>query len=217
MTEKSLENNEETSYASLFSRVLAKIIDLFIVFLLTLSIAIPVNAIIAVIKVDDFRVYVDYVSQSRIDLNHLREQTVDDDDFLFSCKTTEEPEKCQIALQYAKNQTAIVIGILIFIYILYFGLLTNSKIRTTFGKYLLKIRVVSSNLKKPSLVQAITREVFIILIFVVTLFSIYYPNIRIIGGVLELMIFASLAKMVFSKDKTAIHDNLAYTKVIKNN
>ncbi len=215
MTEESLKNDEETSYASLSSRILAKIIDLFIVFLLTLSIAIPLNGIVAAVKVNDFRIYINYISQNPISLIQARDQAINNDNFLFSCKNTEDPEKCKIALQYAKNQTAIVIGILIFVYILYFSLLTNSKIETTLGKFLLKIRVVSSNLGRPSLIQAITREVLMILIFVVTLFSVYYPSIRIVGEVLELLVFASIAKVVFSKDKTAIHDNLAYTKVIK--
>ncbi len=215
MTEESLKNDEETSYASLSSRILAKIIDLFIVFLLTLSIAIPLNGIVAAVKVNDFRIYINYISQNPISLIQSRDQAINNDNFLFSCKNTEDLEKCKIALQYAKNQTAIVIGILIFVYILYFSLLTNSKIETTLGKFLLKIRVVSSNLGRPSLIQAITREVLMILIFVVTLFSVYYPSIRIVGEVLELLVFASIAKVVFSKDKTAIHDNLAYTKVIK--
>jgi len=103
-------------------------------------------------------------------------------------------------LDYAHTQEGTrLIGerILLFgpmIYIAYFTLMESSSKQGTLGKILMKIKVVNSDYKKLSIVNALGRSVS-----------------RIISGII---LGIGYIMVLFTKNKQALHDKLAKTYVI---
>lgn len=214
--ESSVQNLNTSSHlpVGLAKRTLARVVDFFILFVLALVMGMALSMVSTIFNPDGFQAYLNYSNQVDIfnlELNGNRKYEAGE---LFNCNQAQNKEICINAEQFSINQTAFILSSFVFLQIIYFTLLTSSKFQATLGKLLFSIKVVRNDYGSPSWLQSITREIFFILFFLSTILTLYLSQAQIIGSILEIIILISTFKIVFSKDKTSLHDNLAYTKVI---
>ncbi len=206
-----------TKYAGFTRRLAARIIDWFVVLIVAFVIGLPSSLIFASFRAEDFQAYTDWTLFNQDSLLSWESLAENESDNFFNCQSADDEASCLRAESFAIDQAALILGIFILIQAVYFTLLTSSKFQATLGKRLLKVKVVDGIFERPSWWQALTREIIFLIFFLSLLLGLYQQNMQLVGVFLELTILASCLKIVFSSDKTAIHDNLAFTKVILNN
>lgn len=203
-------------FAGLARRTLARAIDFVVLSLLALIVGLGASLILAVFRAEDFQAYLNWTIREGGSTLNFRDLAARDSDNLFNCRAEENFEECKKAESFSMSQTVLIIGIFVSLQCLYFGLLTSSKFQATLGKYLLRLKVVDNSFKRPNWWQGLTREILFVFVFLTSGLSLYWPQIQFVGVVLEFVLLAGFVKIVFSHDKTALHDNLAYTKVVLN-
>ena len=138
---------------------------------------------------------------------------------------TEEIMNEYKSLVYDYQKSSILSSsISIAVYIAYFVIFQYMNNGQTFGKKLLKTKIVSSDGGKVSIFQMFLRYVFIINIFsgifnILLLFvlskSNYLITNLIMSGFESIFLIVSGLLILYRKDKMGLHDIMAKTKVIK--
>ena len=211
--------NPETSAqnlgaTSIFCRLLARIIDFFIVYLLVFSLGILVLSFLAISQPEKTKIYQDYLRHNNLTSWESLQQNLASTNLILECSNSND-QSCFIAREYLYNQILILSVSLLVVHIFYFCVLTKSRLSNTIGKRLLSIQVVDQTGKDPSLIQLLTREIFFILWYISMIFSIFWLQLTIVESLLTFLILISVVKGSFSKDKITLHDQLACTKVVK--
>jgi len=120
---------------------------------------------------------------------------------------------------YKSYQTIISVSALI----LYFGVFAYSTKGQTIGKKLLKLRVVSNNDKKNNIGHYILRimilnNIFLTLLALLLMFVLdkngFYYATLIIGGLQSIILSINILMIVLRKDRRGLHDIVSNTKVI---
>jgi len=200
--------------ASIFCRLLARIIDFFIVYLVVFSLGILVLSFLAISQPEKTKIYQDYLRHNNLTSWESLQQNLASTNLILDCSNSND-QSCFIAREYLYNQILILSASLLVVHIFYFCVLTKSRLFNTIGKRLLSIRVVDQTGKDPSLIQLLTREIFFILWYISMIFSIFWLQLTIVESLLTFLILISVVKGSFSKDKITLHDQLACTKVVK--
>ena len=200
--------------ASIFCRLLARIIDFFIVYLLVFSLGILVLSFLAISQPEKTKIYQDYLRHNNLTSWESLQQNSASTNLILDCSNSND-QSCFVAREYLYNQILILSASLLVVHIFYFCVLTKSRLFNTIGKRLLSIQVVDQTGKDPSLIQLLTREIFFILWYISMIFSIFWLQLTIVESLLTFLILISVVKGSFSKDKITLHDQLACTKVVK--
>jgi len=200
--------------ASIFCRLLARIIDFFIVYLVVFSLGILVLSFLAISQPEKTKIYQDYLRHNNLTSWESLQQNLASTNLILDCSNSND-QSCFVAREYLYNQILILSASLLVVHIFYFCVLTKSRLFNTIGKRLLSIRVVDQTGKDPSLIQLLTREIFFILWYISMIFSIFWLQLTIVESLLTFLILISVVKGLFSKDKITLHDQLACTKVVK--
>ena len=159
--------------ASIFSRLLARIIDFFIVYLLVFSLGILVLSFLAISRPEKTKIYQDYLRHNNLTSWESLQQNPASTNLILDCSNSND-QSCFVAREYLYNQILILSASLLVVHIFYFCVLTKSRLSNTIGKYLLSIQVVDQTGKDPSLIQLFTREIFFILWYISMIFSIFW-------------------------------------------
>lgn len=210
---------ESTKYvpAGLWKRFLARLVDFVVVLLITLAIGTFFSFLMAVLKPHEFQAYLEYATNYSWD--QLRWNTINSDSqyqpgSVFDCRNAQDPQKCLVAEGFIIDQTVAVLVIFVILQVLYFGVLTSSRFQATLGKLLFRLKVVNADSDPPSLLQSATREVIFVLFFLSLSLGIYLTQLQLASGVLEIVLLIDSIKIIVSRKKTALHDDLAYTRVV---
>jgi len=200
--------------ASIFYRLLARIIDFLIIYLVVFSLGILVLSFLAISQPEKTKIYQDYLRHNNLPSWESLQQNPASTNLILDCSNSND-QSCFVAREYLYNQILILSVSLLVVHIFYFCVLTKSRLSNTIGKHLLSIRVVDQTGKDPSLIQLLTREIFFILWYISMIFSIFWLQLTIVESLLTFLILISVVKGSFSKDKITLHDQLACTKVVK--
>jgi len=200
--------------ASIFCRLLARIIDFFIVYLVVFSLGILLLSFLAISQPEKTKIYQDYLRHNNLPSWESLQQNLASTNLILDCSNSND-QSCFVAREYLYNQILILSVSLLVVHIFYFCVLTKSRLSNTIGKHLLSIQVVDQTGKDPSLIQLLTREIFFILWYISMIFSIFWLQLTIVESLLTFLILISVVKGSFSKDKITLHDQLACTKVVK--
>ena len=200
--------------ASIFYRLLARIIDFLIIYLVVFSLGILVLSFLAISQPEKTKIYQDYLRHNNLTSWESLQQNLASTNLILDCSNSND-QSCFIAREYLYNQILILSASLLVVHIFYFCVLTKSRLSNTIGKHLLSIQVVDQTGKDPSLIQLLTREIFFILWYISMIFSIFWLQLTIVESLLTFLILISVVKGSLSKDKITLHDQLACTKVVK--
>ena len=200
--------------ASIFCRLLARIIDFLIIYLVVFSLGILLLSFLAISQPEKTKIYQDYLRHNNLTSWESLQQNLASTNLILDCSNSND-QSCFIAREYLYNQILILSASLLVVHIFYFCVLTKSRLSNTIGKHLLSIQVVDQTGKDPSLIQLLTREIFFILWYISMIFSIFWLQLTIVESLLTFLILISVVKGSFSKDKITLHDQLACTKVVK--
>jgi uncharacterized RDD family membrane protein YckC len=218
----------EYEYASFFTRVGARLIDIFLYFIIYIAlVGFVISPLVQMqMKVTDKQVN-DYTTllndkinnlvqnNSSFDLTDSIEQRANPDcNFLFG-SNTENNDLC-VKISSLNRQTVVISSIVLFVIsVAYFILTALSKWQGSVGKKLFKIKVVNSNNQKVSLLQSFAREAFWIAQGLSNLIGIFYTQASLLYLILLSVIVIDALRINFSAKKQSIHDYLADTYVVK--
>ncbi len=210
------ENNTQNSDpASILLRLLARVIDLLIVYLLASGLSILIFSLLAISQPEKAKIYSNYVRANTLtSWENLEKNFSSSDNLIINCPNSND-ESCLVAREYLLSQILILSISLLVVHILYFCTMTKSRFSNTIGKHLLGIRVVDQIGRTSSLIQLFTREIFFILWYISMIFSIFWLQLAVVENLLTFLILISVLRGSFSKDKITLHDQLSYTKVVK--
>lgn len=224
----SKENPSRTELASFWDRALARIIDTLIFFILVTISSVCISFLLARLDSKGNMSYLEtsfVVGQEIIDKSSASQNF--NEFFNTLNKVTENYEKCelsnlpksvceqgkryQVLLTFWQTITSLILFILYFVYI------PVSRFGVTPGKKIINLKIISdlSDKSDLSFYQMFTREIFWILSIVVQIFSLWMSVLGIVYILLLFLFLVSSFKVFFSKSRTAMHDDLAKTKVIK--
>jgi len=211
-SEKNIQNSSQTS---ILRRLLARLIDLFIVYLLASSLSILIFGLLTISQPEKTKTYLSYVRANNLtSWENLEKNFSSSDNLIINCPNSSD-ESCLVAREYLLNQILILSVSLLIAHVFYFCGMTKSRLANTIGKHWLGMQVVDQIGKTPSLIQLFTREIFFILWYISMIFSIFWLQLAVVENLLTFLILISVLKGSFSKDKITLHDQLAYTKVVK--
>jgi uncharacterized RDD family membrane protein YckC len=205
---------QNSGAASIFSRLLARIIDFFIVYLVVFSLGILLFSFLAISQPEKTKIYQDYLRHNNLTSWESLQQNLASTNLILDCSNSND-QSCFVAKEYLYKQILILSASLLVVHIFYFCVLTKIRLFNTIGKRLLSIQVVDQTGKDPSLIQLLTREIFFILWYISMIFSIFWLQLTIVESLLTFLILISVVKGSLSKDKITLHDQLACTKVVK--
>jgi len=209
------------TFASFWQRAIARAIDIIITGTLSLVISTTTLALIAISQPEI------YENQQLLNQGILQEKMKDSTDFVqflsFVATSTEncsfEDQKYEDACKKIKNFQPVVIVvssiISVIVTILYFVLLTASKLQSTLGKMLFRLKVVDARMGRISLVQAFAREIFGFLNTLLSVVSSFYPVFLPLAAGIEYTALFENMVMVFNVKSQTIHDKIAQTFVVK--
>ncbi len=195
---------DKTSRASFIQRVIAFVIDMFLVSMIASFIAFPFVDTEAVQELE--------TKLQEAEVKVLEEQT-DMESFVAD----------SVNLTYSvANKTSIATLILLFVDVIYFIIYQFKNGGQTLGKKVMKIRVVSLN-NQLSMDQMLVRTLIInsllvdMLLFALLLFNkayIYYYGALVFEGIQYAVLFVSALMVAFGKGR-GVHDLIAHTEVVK--
>jgi uncharacterized RDD family membrane protein YckC len=200
--------------ASIFYRLLTRIIDFFIVYLLVFSLGILLLSFLAISQPEKTKLYQDYLRHNNLPSWESLQQNPASTNLILDCSSSND-QSCFVVREYLYDQILILSASLLVVHIFYFCVLTKSRLFNTIGKRLLSIQVVDQTGKTPSLIQLLTREIFFILWYISMILSIFWLQLTVVESLLTFLILISVVKGSLSKDKITLHDQLACTKVVK--
>ncbi len=210
-----LENNtQNSSLASILRRLLARVIDLLVVYLLASGLSILIFGLLAISQPEKIKIYSNYVRANNLTSWENLQKNLSRSSLIIDCPDTTD-ESCLVTKEYLLSQILILSASLLLVHIFYFCAITKSNLANTFGKYWLGIQIVDQTGKTPSLIQLVTREIFFILWYISMILVIFWPQLVLVENLLTFLILISVFKGSLSKDKITLHDQLAYTKVVK--
>ncbi len=227
-----LEQNKIIKPANLFFRFFARIVDIIILFSVnTILITFVFLPIINNQYKNNYNSYLNYQNEiERLLLKNDTEIFRNINNIILDCKNlpnNNEYQKlkvyCDDYLEYQKHLQIYSSISYFLLFLLYFVIAQSFFWKTTIGKKMFNLRVVSSINLEITWVEILTREIFWILTSIFTIignFYLYtrvYYNLNLLIFFLYTFVFMELVFAFFDENKQTTHDKLAKTKVIFNN
>ena len=199
----------EENFASLTSRILARIIDLILVLFIFIILSGFASTFVLSFAPSKSK---DYLLQ-KFSNNDI---SLDQAENLLSCNVEEsDKDICNQTLPYLAWVNASNIILLMFIHLLYFSILSKLKYNTI-GKKFLKIKVSSNARNNISWLQSFARECIWMFIFIFLAMSYFFPIFSNLVLIFFWVQIVSLIIILTKPTKTGVHDIIAQTIVIKN-
>jgi uncharacterized RDD family membrane protein YckC len=188
-----------SSIATSFQRFSARLIDLSFVFFVSIC--------LSVLFIFTYLVTIDFNTLEQTSLNCSN----------LSYQELQSKEICNDFIQRVESSIFWLFIILFVFYIMYFVLMPKTKLKSTFGKLAMKLRIVDDKLQnKVTLIQLFTREVFWILFWFFIFFSPIFPTFaQISTNIILIFLLVNSIKISFSQDKIGFNDTLSNTRTIK--
>lgn len=195
----------EKGKAYFFPRVIAYLIDIFIV---------SIVASLIVLVMPENENYQTYLEEYEIVQTEFMEEKITASEYM------NRAVEIIYDMDYSNVLTMIIEVVIIILYFIVFQFYNKGQ---TFGKQLMKIRVISTDGNPVSMDQYICRALVIhsvaanILIIGMILFihrDIYYYCSFFVQGLQMLLIFISVMMMIYSKTGKGLHDKFAHTQVV---
>lgn len=200
------DKSDKSLKASLIRRIVAYMIDMFVVVMITSLIISPFTN---TKNIEKLQSSYDEVSQKYIN------QEIDSKTYL--------TESMPLVYQMAREE-GFLSFILVFFEIMYFIVFQFYNKGKTIGKNFMKIRIVSTNDSDLTMNQVLIRSLiinFILVDLIVFGFVIFAPmDVYFYGSLFfeliqYLIVFASIMMILFSKNKRGIHDLISHCEVVR--